>query len=184
MTWPIGFAPYSNQPTTEAEDVRTSTLTDLFQKTTKQANEPSLKRSCGELGVTQESVEFYSGPVGDGMSYEGSILDGRPHGKGTLTFLNGDIFVGMFKEGSFHGEGVFYYEIGDTYEGGFKNGFREGFGTLKYFDGTSYTGNYKAGKRDGWGILKTVNGDAYIGEFKDGNFHGEGDLNFAAASHH
>lgn len=38
------------------------------------------------------------------MVYQGSILNGKMNGKGTLTFENGDTYTGEFKNGAFDGK--------------------------------------------------------------------------------
>ncbi len=50
-------------------------------------------------------------------TYSGEIKDGKPHGKGILT-----------------------YEDGEKYSGDWINGMREGKGTLIYIDGSKYDG--------------------------------------------
>ena len=47
---------------------------------------------------------------------EGYSQDGRPHGKGKLTNLNGDIYEGCSQDGRPHGEGKLTYLNGDVYE--------------------------------------------------------------------
>jgi len=47
-------------------------------------------------------------------TYEGEFYDGSSHGKGTLTYLNGDKFVGTWKEGEIDGYGTYYYKDGSS----------------------------------------------------------------------
>ena len=47
-------------------------------------------------------------------TYEGEFYDGSSHGKGTMTYLNGDKFVGSWKEGEIDGYGTYYYKDGSS----------------------------------------------------------------------
>lgn len=60
----------------------------------------------------------------DGSTYEGEMLNGKPHGKGIKTYpLASDYksYVGTFVDGKFDGEGTFLYKSGRKYQGEFKN---------------------------------------------------------------
>lgn len=118
------------------------------------------------------SLEFH-----DGALYNGTILNGKPHG------------YGQFK-----------YNDGSTYNGEMKFGFRSGFGELLMVDGTRYTGPWlkdllhgdncvidfpdgnvykgrmKNFKRDGYGTLSFSDGSIYSGTFLNDVFHGHGKL--------
>ena len=47
--------------------------------------------------------------------YEGSYKDGRRHGRGILTFSNGDRYEGDFIDGDMRGKGILYLANGDIY---------------------------------------------------------------------
>lgn len=53
--------------------------------------------------------------------YEGQFKNDTRHGKGTLTFTNGDRFVGNFKYGIVEGEGIYYLFNGDLINGFWSN---------------------------------------------------------------
>jgi len=72
-----------------------------------------------------------------------------PENNNTLSFSNGDKF------------------IGET-----KNGKPDGLGTLTWANGDKYVGSFKNNKLDGHGTLTWVNGDKYVGNFKDNQFNG------------
>jgi len=59
-------------------------------------------------------------PSGD--VYEGDLIDGVPHGKGTLTFSYGDVYEGDFVDGKFHGKGTLTLPDGTVYSGDFVEG--------------------------------------------------------------
>ena len=41
--------------------------------------------------------------------YVGDVVNGVPHGEGTMTWSDGSKFIGHFKSGMFHGEGIMIY---------------------------------------------------------------------------
>ena len=55
--------------------------------------------------------------------YEGDYLNGVPHGKGTITYINGDKLEGEFRYGRPHVihlttmDGIFYYPEEETKKG-------------------------------------------------------------------
>lgn len=112
------------------------------------------------------------------IQFQGSIRDGRYHGKGRLYHPNGKIkYHGGFKEGLFHGKGMLYTDAGIlSYEGHFLNGKPDGHGRTVYGNGkTHYIGEWREGARDGDGRLFYEDGTlAYEGEFKNDQRHGYG----------
>ena len=55
------------------------------------------------------------------VKYEGSYKDGLKDGAGTLTFTNGETFVGTWAAGSVHGKGEIHYNCGKVVEGDWVN---------------------------------------------------------------
>ena len=55
-------------------------------------------------------------------NYKGEMKDGKPHGTGTYTFINGGDYTGGWKNGKKHGKGTITWGDGDTYTGEFKDG--------------------------------------------------------------
>ena len=53
--------------------------------------------------------------------YEGSKLDGEPHGQGVLYAKGDKVFEGEFKDGEMY-KGTFYQKNGRWFEGTFKDG--------------------------------------------------------------
>jgi hypothetical protein len=84
--------------------------------------------------------------LADGSTYEGEILDGKPHGKGKLLFSDGDIYEGSFINGKLTRGGKYTTLEGDEYEDEDGNYFVEGceLGDNTQFyindDGTYYKG--------------------------------------------
>ena len=87
----------------------------------------------------------------DLFEYEGEFVNGRPSGKGKITFANGS-----------------------WYEGDFVNGFCHGKGRFSQSDGFVYSGDFQMNRFHGTGTGKWANGSSYKGEFGKGKFHGEG----------
>jgi hypothetical protein len=110
---------------------------------------PASTAGTGET-VTDRSTT--SGPLqfARGM-YTGGLLNGEPHGEGTMKLNNGDTYKGRFAEGLFNGEGTYTWTNGAVYRGEFRDGVIEGEGTFTL-----------------------ANGNEYTGEFHEGYFHGEG----------
>ena len=90
--------------------------------------------------------------------YEGQHMDGRPHGRGVLTFANGDRYVGEFADGEIRGRGTMYLANGDVYGG---------------------DGEFDSRGFQGCGLYVRANGDRYLGQFRDGRFHGRGTYEWA-----
>lgn len=146
-----------------------------------------------ELDV-DESTLTYS----DGTVYCGPLdADYRKHGKGTITFVNGDSYTGDFFEDKLTGFGIFTFASGDVYEGNlvdgkkegrgkytssegseydgeFKNDLRHGKGKHLTADGGVYEGDFSYGIKSGYGKYVYANGDVYEGEFKGDLRHGDG----------
>ena len=49
-------------------------------------------------------------------------MDNQKTGKGTCTYVNGDIYVGEWKDDKSHGQGIFTTTDGRILEGLFENG--------------------------------------------------------------
>ena len=95
---------------------------------------------------------------GEEARYEGQHRDGRPHGRGVLTFANGDRYVGEFADGEIRGRGTMHLANGDVYGG----------------DGAFDSRGFQ-----GCGLYIRANGDRYLGQFRDGRFHGRGTYEWA-----
>ena len=75
--------------------------------------------------------------------YEGSIMGGKFHGKGRLTYTDGAVYEGDFIDGKRTGKGVFIWaEDGQRYEGEFVDGKRHGYGVMKFSDGRVHQGRF------------------------------------------
>lgn len=138
----------------------------------------------------------------DSSFYQGTIVDGKPNGKGILTWVsgdeyqgdfydgviagngkfswvNGDSYEGQVKDGAMHGEGKLYMANGDVYTGKFSKGQLDGAGKLLFLNGSEYVGNFKNNLFEEKGKLKNQDGVTYIGSFKQGLYHGEGNIKYS-----
>ena len=77
---------------------------------------------------------------------------------GTMTYTEGDIYIGEFRNGKRNGQGINTWTQGFKYVGGWKDGSQHGQGTLTWPDGRKYVGQYTDGKMNGQGILYNANG--------------------------
>ena len=96
---------------------------------------------------------------------------------GTITFTNGDKYVGEHKDDKRHGQGTYTFGpnsefAGDKYVGEYKDNKRHGQGTYTYADGNKYVGELKDGKFDGQGIFYFASGAKDVGTFKDDALNG------------
>ena len=115
--------------------------------------------------------------------------NGKYHGQETLTFRDGDKYVGEFKDGKEHGHGTYTWSDGRKYVGEFKDGEiwngtlydKNGNIIVKFVNGKEikpgkYEGERKDGKPNGQGTHTWSDGRKYEGEFKDGKSHGRGTI--------
>lgn len=137
---------------------------------------------------------------GDECIYEGEILHGLPHGRGTLVYPNGLMFEGNWANGREsgwgflssaddeplwagevldgvpHGNGTYFYSNGDTYSGAWKEGLPHGRGSFESNQHGKYDGMWAEGQRAGPGTQTYVDGSVYRGAWRSGQRHGRGDL--------
>ncbi|MFK7951097.1 MAG: S24 family peptidase [Saprospiraceae bacterium] len=55
---------------------------------------------------------------GDMYEYKGDLVDGKPNGKGEITYSNGEKFIGNFENGKKHGNGEYYNRSGEILKKG------------------------------------------------------------------
>ncbi|CAK60192.1 unnamed protein product (macronuclear) [Paramecium tetraurelia] len=114
----------------------------------------------------------------NGITYDGEVQYGIPHGKGQEKHENEIIYVGNYLDGKKHGQGSLHYQDGSSYEGEHQHGLVTGKGTFRYSDGTYYSGQLLNGVMHGKGILIETDGTIYEGGFEDGKKEGRGILKF------
>ena len=83
----------------------------------------------------------------------------EPHGRGKLTFSNGNSYEGGFVHGDMTGKGKYTFADGNSVEGDFKNGVVNGKGKHTFPDGSYYEGDFKNGEMTGKGKIFDKNGN-------------------------
>ena len=92
----------------------------------------------------------------------------------TLNFEDGSSYTGQLNlEKKPHGEGTFSYTNSNVYRGKWNNGLYEGEGTYEFYTGVVFTGEWKDGKRHGKGLLSWKNGDRFAGTWVNGVLNGD-----------
>lgn len=110
----------------------------------------------------------------DDYIYKGSFYRNKKHGKGKLTWRNGNWYEGDFVMGRIEGKGK--QHLADyEYEEDFTGNKMDGFGVQTWKDGSHYEGMMKNGLRNGQGIY-TNNTKTYNGNWKNGKEDGKGIL--------
>jgi len=120
------------------------------------------------------------------LRYEGEVLNGVPHGSGTITFarstdsnfnhLGGYKLVGNWTNGEENGEVSVVFPDGRTYEGGIKNGKWNGHGKETFPDQSYYIGQFNNGLPNGRGTILFKNKTKYEGAMKNGRINGVGSM--------
>jgi len=111
-------------------------------------------------------------------TYEGETKNGMKHGVGTLTWDDGDQYVGEFDNDE-KVRGTFHWKGGDHYTGDWKNSLMHGTGTYTYRNGRKYEGEWEGGFKEGKGLFTWPNGDRYEGQFHKDQCHGFGIQTYA-----
>ena len=127
--------------------------------------------------------------------YVGEIKNAKRHGKGKMSYENGNSYDGEWESDNFHGNGTYLNDT-DSYEGQWVNGglrkgtlvwcsgeeyvgecwcgVPHGKGCYSFRNGDEYTGEWDNFVKRGHGKFTWANGDYYIGDWLDNEFHGKG----------
>ena len=89
---------------------------------------------------------------------------------GTITFANGNKYVGEFKDGKENGQGAYTFPSGEKYVGEFKDDKKHGKGTYLFLDGDKYVGGFKDDKKTGKGTYTFASGKVKSGIWADGKY--------------
>lgn len=125
----------------------------------------------------------------NGDFWNGSIRNGKAHGKGRYVFSSrgpnaGDVYEGDICYGSREGYGVYTWAEGTRYEGEWQDDGINGNGTMYYSDGERYEGEWENGERSGWGTMYYSNGMSYSGEWLNDKWNGQGTLRYPTERTH
>ena len=137
----------------------------------------------GEMVILSEvQGKLIKDPYGDEGRYTGIMMDGLPHGEGTMHYSDGRSYFGEWRNGRWHGHGRAKFVNGDLYIGRYERDRRHGKGRYEWADGRIYDGEFVRNQRHGRGFYTWPDGASYSGEFVDGQRHGEGCYRFADGS--
>ena len=111
----------------------------------------------------------------DGNKYIGEWRDDKYHGQGTFTDVNGNKYVGEFRDDKYHGQGTYTHADGDKYVGEFRDDKQHGQGTYTYgpsskWAGDKYVGEYRNDKRNGQGTYTFGPSSKWAGDKYVGEF--------------
>ena len=135
------------------------------------AAEASLGAAAGSTSMGSASAsETLRGDVATAEAkYEGERnAAGKRHGKGTMTYPGGEVYVGDWRDGEKHGQGKYSFADGNVYEGGWVDGKKHGEGKFSFADGTVYEGGVVNNKKHGEGKVTFADGDAFRNVWSEG----------------
>ena len=112
----------------------------------------------------------------NGDLYVGEYRNKRPHGKGKMTWTNGNWQEGIFVDGELHDKQGSQYiaQYQRTDRGQFTRGERTGRGVMLWKSGERYEGEWNEDGMNGQGKYTEPNGSWSEGNFLNGNLHGQG----------
>lgn len=151
------------------------TVAELLNKNVEYISSTTTASITDKNGVTssESSISYSYG------KYVGDIVNNTKHGYGTMTYKNGDRYVGCFYDNQID-EGTYYYCNGDVYTGIFdENGLMDGLGEYTFANGNYYRGKFEEDTFCGFGsyyIAET--GELYIGNFYNNNYYGYGFIQY------
>lgn len=80
----------------------------------------SLYTELSENEQVVENIDLTKNFHDHKFKYQGSFLDGKLNGHGTIAFSDGSVYGGNFQENQIRGKGVFNFKNGSSYEGIFE----------------------------------------------------------------
>ena len=80
--------------------------------------------------VSAQKLTLGSCTTHDKGQYKGQMQGGKPNGKGTTIFKNGDTFEGEYVKGKRQGQGVYTFSDGEKYDGEWFQDQQHGYGKI------------------------------------------------------
>lgn len=114
--------------------------------------------------------------------YTGTILNGLPHGTGTMDYGDGEKYTGSFYKGSEHGSGLLYHKGGKAEEVSYKNGSIVRKTSMTVIGAPLVEGCKTGDCRNGYGEAIFPSGNSYAGNFENGRMQGKGKFTFAGGN--
>lgn len=99
--------------------------------------------------------------------YEGTMREGRPHGRGSYSWPDGEWYLGEYLAGRRHGRGFYFFRSRSIYAGEFVEDSRTGHGVAVLPDGSRYEGEWRGGRRFGRGTLTYPDGRRVVADWRD-----------------
>lgn len=112
------------------------------------------------------SESTISDPI-NGFFYEGAVFYNKPFGEGRAQWEDGRTFVGKYSSCD-QAEGTMTWPNGDVYVGSFECDRLDGQGVMTCADGRVYTGEFEWDEPEGRGKMCWPTGDSYEGAFVNG----------------
>jgi hypothetical protein len=116
----------------------------------------------------------------NGDVFEGTMQNGKRHGKGLFVWANGQRYKGDWVDDVPSGQAALDAANGDHFEGSVQNAMPSGMGSMRYASGDSYKGMFAAGEPSGSGAYIWKNGQKFDGDWKNGKPNGQGRLHYAS----
>lgn len=107
----------------------------------------------------------------NGDKYVGGVAAGVRNGQGTLTTQSGEVFSGTWVNDVLT-YGTWITVNKDTFTGTFENGFAHGQGSFTFANGNVYVGNFSKGQINGKGTMTYASGSVVEGNWVDGQING------------
>ena len=124
-----------------------------------------VKNQTSQQSLEVKTINFANG------TYVGEVEgDSIANGKGTMTFNDGNKYVGEFKDNQYNGFGKFYKNDVLVYEGNYINNNKEGKGIYYYSGGNKFEGDFKNDLENGTGIYTWADGTSKCVELINGEF--------------
>ena len=157
---------------------------------TKKTNIKIKESEISKLDGTLDKQVSGTSIIYDGGSYKGQLVDGKPHGKGRITYKDGSYYDGNWVNGKKEGNGKYYdpesnimqegvyingicSRVIDEYVVGSRNNNSSSNATIRY-GGGFYKGQLVDGKPHGKGRLTYRDGSYYDGNWVNGQKNGNG----------
>jgi len=83
--------------------------------------------------------------------YKGEVYLNTLHGKGTMVYTSGGVYIGMWSNNQKCGPGIMQFANGDTYSGYWEDNGMHGFGTYTWANGDMYQGHWAQSLQNGEG---------------------------------
>lgn len=128
----------------------------------------SLTISNNKKAITsKDNEDIFTITYPNGDKYIGTLKNGAKSGTGSYIWKNGDRFDGEWRNNKRNGKGTMSFADGKKYEGEYVDDNKQGHGSFTWFSGKKYEGDWVNNKKNGIGELTSEDGRKYLGLFTD-----------------